>query len=226
MNLGPAGRWNEAIAYYDAALRLKPEFPEVHRNLAYSLLCCGDYERGWPEHEWRLKCKPSEGHRINRTFWNGDDFRAGRFCCTQNKALAIFCNSSALHRMVKRRGGQVMLLCPGRLLRLLARCEGVDLAFDAYFVRSGLPYSRPHAEPSGHLRYHDRDRPCLRSLSQDRRRARRALAVPSWPGRSEPTVARHAAGSTAAARETFPDRNRLAGKPLAERWTTGGRSRW
>jgi ADP-heptose:LPS heptosyltransferase len=32
---------------------------------------------------------------------------------------------------VKRRGGQVMLLCPGRLLRLLARCEGVDMAFDA-----------------------------------------------------------------------------------------------
>jgi hypothetical protein len=31
---------------------------------------------------------------------------------------------------VKRRGGQVMLLCPTPLLRLLARCDGVDMAFD------------------------------------------------------------------------------------------------
>ena len=38
MNLGRQGRWNEAIAYFDEALRHKPDFPEVHRNLAYALL--------------------------------------------------------------------------------------------------------------------------------------------------------------------------------------------
>jgi Flp pilus assembly protein TadD len=131
MNLGCQGKWNEAITFYDAALRLKPEFPEVHRNLAYALLCCGDYERGWPEHEWRLKCKPSEGHRINRTFWNGDDFRGQSLLLHAEQGFGDTLQFIRYAPLVKRRGGQVLLLCPGRLLRLLARCEGVDLAFDA-----------------------------------------------------------------------------------------------
>jgi Flp pilus assembly protein TadD len=131
MNLGRQARWHEAVAFYDAALKLKPEFPEVHRNLAYALLCSGDYERGWPEHEWRLKCKPSEGHRINRTFWNGDDFRERSLLVHAEQGFGDTLQFIRYTALVKRRGGQVMLLCPGRLLRLLARCEGVDLAFDA-----------------------------------------------------------------------------------------------
>ncbi len=131
MNLGRQGRWREAVAYYDAALSLKPEFPEVHRNLAYALLCCGEYERGWPEHEWRLKCKPSEGHRINRTFWNGDNFSGRSLLLHAEQGFGDSLQFIRYASLVKRRGGQVMLLCPGRLLRLLARCEGVDLAFDA-----------------------------------------------------------------------------------------------
>lgn len=131
MNLGRQGRWHDAVVYYDEALALKPEFPEVHRNLAYALLCSGDYERGWPEHEWRLKCRPSEGHRINRTFWNGDDFRGQTILVHAEQGFGDSLQFIRYAAMVKRKGGQVMLLCPGRLLRLLARCEGVDLAFDA-----------------------------------------------------------------------------------------------
>jgi Flp pilus assembly protein TadD len=131
MNLGCQGRWREAVAYYDRALIQNPDSPEIHRNLAYALLCCGDYERGWPEHEWRLKCKPSEGHRINRTFWNGDDFRGQSLLLHAEQGFGDTLQFIRYAPLVKRRGGQVMLLCPGRLLRLLARCEGVDLAFDA-----------------------------------------------------------------------------------------------
>ena len=32
--------------------------------------------------------------------------------------------------MVKARGGRVVVLCPQPLVRLLSRCEGVNLAFD------------------------------------------------------------------------------------------------
>jgi Flp pilus assembly protein TadD len=131
MNLGCQGRWSEAVAYYDRAILQNSDSPEIHRNLAYALLCCGDYERGWPEHEWRLKCKPSEGHRINRTFWNGDDFRGQSLLLHAEQGFGDALQFIRYASMVKRRGGQVMLLCPGRLLRLLARCEGVDLAFDA-----------------------------------------------------------------------------------------------
>jgi len=45
----------EAVASYDQALALKPEHAEAHWNRAWALLSLGDYERGWPEHEWRWK---------------------------------------------------------------------------------------------------------------------------------------------------------------------------
>jgi tetratricopeptide (TPR) repeat protein len=131
MNLSRQGRWSEAIECYHAALRLKPEFPEVHRNLGLALLTCGDYTSGWPEHEWRLKCTPAEGYRINRSFWNGDDFRGQSLLLHTEQGFGDTLQFIRYAALVKRRGGQVMLLCHGPLLRLLARCEGVDLAFDA-----------------------------------------------------------------------------------------------
>jgi Flp pilus assembly protein TadD len=131
MNLGRQGRWPESVGYLDAAVRLNSRSPEMHRNLAYALLCCGDFERGWPEHEWRLKCTPYEGHRINRTFWNGDDFRGQSLLLHAEGGYGDTLQFVRYAALVKRRGGQVILLCPGPLLRLLSRCEGVDLAFDA-----------------------------------------------------------------------------------------------
>jgi Flp pilus assembly protein TadD len=142
MNLGRQGRWHEAINYYERALAQRPEFPEVHRNLAYALLCCGDYVRGWPEHEWRLKCKPDSGHRVRRTFWNGDDFRGRTILLHAEQGYGDTLQFIRYAPMVKRRGGQVMVLCPAPLLRLVARCEGVDLAFDA---SSFVPDAHLHA---------------------------------------------------------------------------------
>ena len=131
MNLGRQGKWSEAVAYYDQAVLRKPEFPEAHRNLAYALLCCGEFGRASPELEWRLKCKPYDGHRINRMFWNGDDFRDQTIL-----VHAEYGFGDILHfvryvapREATRRSGYAAL--PGPTAALVARFEGVDLAFDA-----------------------------------------------------------------------------------------------
>jgi len=131
MNLGRVGKWEEAIVLYEEALKYRPDFPGIHRNLAYALLACGNYERGWPEHEWRLKCHDYGGRRINRTFWNGDDFRGRSILLHAEQGFGDILQFIRFAPMVKRRGGQVMVLCPAPLLRLVARCDGVDMAFDA-----------------------------------------------------------------------------------------------
>jgi Flp pilus assembly protein TadD len=131
MNLGRLGRWHDAIVMYEAALRINPESPEVHKNLAYALLAIGDYERGWAEHEWRFKCADYAGRRVNRTFWNGDDFHGRTILLHAEQGLGDTLQFIRFAPMVKRRGGTVVVLCPASLLRLAARCEGVDLAVDA-----------------------------------------------------------------------------------------------
>ncbi len=130
MNLGRQGKWPEAIDYYEQALARQPDFPEVHRNLAYALLITGDYRRGWPEHEWRLRCQPNPGCKINRTFWNGDFLPEKTILLHAEQGFGDTLQFIRFAAMVKRRVGQVLVLCPAPLLQLVARCNGVDLAFE------------------------------------------------------------------------------------------------
>ncbi len=130
MNLARMGWLNEAITFYEQALILRPEFPEAHRNLAYTLLHRGDYERGWPELEWRWKCKPHPGCRIRRTFWNGDLFRDRTILLHYEQGYGDTLQFIRYAPMVKQRGGRVVVLCQPALARLIERCEGIDEVFD------------------------------------------------------------------------------------------------
>ena len=142
MNLARLGRPDDAIDYFEQALRRRPELPEVHRNLAYALLCAGIIERGWPEHEWRLRCRLYRGHQINRPFWNGDHLRGRTILLHADQGFGDVLQFIRFAPMVKQRGGQVMVLCHTPLLRLIAGCAGVALAFDG---SSYVPDCHVHA---------------------------------------------------------------------------------
>ena len=130
MNLARMGHLDEAVAFYEHALMLRPEYPEIHRNLAYALLHRGDYLRGWPELEWRWKCQPHPGLRINRTFWNGDLFQDQTLLLHFEQGYGDTLQLIRYAPMVKQRGGRVVLLCQPALARLMARCEGIDAVVD------------------------------------------------------------------------------------------------
>jgi hypothetical protein len=129
MNLGRQGKWNQAIGYYERALKYRPDFADLHLNLGYALLACGEFQRGWPEHEWRLKSFRHLNCHINRTFWNGDDFRDRSILLHFEAGFGDTMQFIRFAPLVKRRGGHVTLLCQPELLRLLARSKGIDLAF-------------------------------------------------------------------------------------------------
>ena len=47
------GHLAESVSCYEKALELKPGNPQMHLNRALAWLQMGDFERGWPEYEWR-----------------------------------------------------------------------------------------------------------------------------------------------------------------------------
>src|SRR5207302_10373431 len=51
------GHVTEARARFEQALALDPEMAEAHMGLGLIMLCVGEYEVGWTEHEWRWRCK-------------------------------------------------------------------------------------------------------------------------------------------------------------------------
>ncbi len=130
MNLGRQGRSPEAIKYFEQVLRQQPEHVETHVNLAYALLCAGDYESGWREYEWRWKSDKHPGYRINRPLWNGEDIRDRTILLHTEQGFGDNLQLIRFAALVKKRAGLVLALCPTPLLKLIARCNGVDMAVE------------------------------------------------------------------------------------------------
>ena len=130
MTLARQGNWGEAIEYYNRALDAKPDYPEVHRNRAYARLFLGDFERGWPEHEWRLSCRRHQGCRVKRPAWRGESLPDKSIVLHYEQGYGDTLQFIRYAALVKQRVGMVFVLCQSRLLRIVSRCAGVDLAFD------------------------------------------------------------------------------------------------
>jgi Flp pilus assembly protein TadD len=142
MTLARLGRWNEALKYYDRALSVNPDYAEVHRNRAYARLFLGDFERGWPEHEWRLKCRRHLGCKVERPYWRGERLDDKIIVLHFEQGYGDTLQFIRYAPLVKQRVGTVLVLCQPRLLRIVARCPGVDLAFDG---SSFAPHCDVHA---------------------------------------------------------------------------------
>jgi Flp pilus assembly protein TadD len=142
MTLARTGRWTEALNHYERALRLRPDYAEVHRNRAYGWLSTGDFERGWQEHEWRLRCRRHVGVRVDLPRWAGENLDGRPILLHAEQGFGdtlMFIRYAAL---VKERGGLVFVAAQTSLLRIVARCAGVDLAFDG---TSLVPKCKVHA---------------------------------------------------------------------------------
>jgi hypothetical protein len=77
-----------------------------------------------------LKCHPYPGYKINRIFWNGDRLRERTILLHPEQGFGDMLLFIRFAAMVKQRVGRVFVVCPAPLLKLVARCEGVDLAFE------------------------------------------------------------------------------------------------
>ena len=140
--LARQGNLDDALACYEHALRLRPNFPIARRYRAYLWLAHGDYERGWPEHEWRLKCAKPRVLAVNSPRWTGDDLRGRSILLVAEQGLGDVLQFIRFAPAVKQRGGRVVLACPEPMIRLAARCQGVDLVVD---WTSTLPACDVHA---------------------------------------------------------------------------------
>jgi hypothetical protein len=116
----------EALSGYELSLWHDPDSATAHWNRALTWLQAGNYERGWPEYEWRWRRKRSRPREFARPRWEGGPLggRTVLLRCEQGLGDAIqFVRYAPL---VRERGGPVVLECPRRLLSLFSRCEGID----------------------------------------------------------------------------------------------------
>src|SRR5262249_22569996 len=126
MTLARQGHWDDAMACYEEALRLKPDFGEAHRNRALGWLARGDFKRGWPELEWRFKCRIPPGLLFDRPRWNGEELEGRTILLHWEQGFGDTLQFIRFARLAKERGGVVWVYCQEPLTRLVARAPGVD----------------------------------------------------------------------------------------------------
>src|SRR4051794_3397585 len=116
----------EAVACYDSALRLQPDHAQVHLSRAMTWLQMGDFDRGWPEHEWRLKCPESSPPGFRQPAWDGAPLDGRVILLYAEHGLGDALQFIRYAPMVQDRGGRVIVACRRPLARLLASCRGVE----------------------------------------------------------------------------------------------------
>ncbi len=120
------GRLTEAIACYDEGLRHAPDHALLHMSRAMVWLQSGDFARGWPECEWRLRGQDLLIHRLQGPIWDGAELGGRTILIVAEQGLGDTIQFIRYAPLVARRGGRVVVTCVRVLSRILATCPGVD----------------------------------------------------------------------------------------------------
>jgi tetratricopeptide (TPR) repeat protein len=129
-NLGTAlhgqGRLDDAIACYEEAIRLRPDYPEAHNNLGQCWLLKGQFQRGWAEYEWHLRCPGIGSRSFRQPQWDGTPLGGRRILLYADQGLGDNLQFARFAGLVQQRGGYVIMECLPSLAPLLSTCPGID----------------------------------------------------------------------------------------------------
>ena len=121
------GDGESAIKACRRAIELRPDLAIAHSNYALILLRLGQYEIGWPEHEWRFKCNARFRPRsFAQPRWDGTQLDGRTILLHAEQGWGDTIQFVRYAPMVAERGGRVILECQAELMRLLGRLPGVE----------------------------------------------------------------------------------------------------
>ena len=134
MTLHELKRYEEAIAHYDQALSLRPDYAEGWWNKATLNLFLKKYQAGWEYYDWRLKTRDLQLKMAieDLALWNGSSCKHLLIFSEQGVGDVIF--YASILGVVKNRVGNITFSADARLLPILSR------AFpDVMFIDQNAP---------------------------------------------------------------------------------------
>jgi tetratricopeptide (TPR) repeat protein len=117
---------DEALECYDRAIAINPQYAEAHWNRSLVWLLQGDFARGWPEYEWRWTQPGFARRHTSRPLWDGSELDGRTILLHAEQGLGDTLHLIRFARLVKQRGGRVIVECQPALARLLAGVEEID----------------------------------------------------------------------------------------------------
>lgn len=116
----------EAAADFERALADRPQDAGLHWNLGFARLMAGDYERGWPEFDWRRHDDRAEPpwRRFTQPSWLGEPLNGRTILLYAEQGLGDTLQFLRYVPLVAARGGRVVLEVQRPLLPLMSGMEG------------------------------------------------------------------------------------------------------
>ena len=142
------GRSAEAVAFYDAAIAVRGDYPTARFGRAVALLKSGDFARGWQEYEWRWRDCQRPRLDLDAPLWDGGLLQGRTILLHAEQGFGDTLQFVRFAPLVAALGARVVLEVPRPLVRLLSEVDGVDAvvacgeplpAFDLHCPMASLP---------------------------------------------------------------------------------------
>jgi tetratricopeptide (TPR) repeat protein len=126
ITLREQGRTADAMACCQRALTFHPDSADANFCDAYLRLLAGDFPEGWRKYEWRWRTKDARPHGFTAPLWDGKDLLGKAILLHCEQGLGDNIQGVRYARLVKDKGGTVLLSSPPSLARLFQGVSGVD----------------------------------------------------------------------------------------------------
>ncbi len=168
------GRLDEAIACYDAAIALKPDFTLAiwHRSLAYLLL--HEFARGWPDYELRLKSNDRPPRPTEFARWDSGALAGKKLLVYSEQGLGDEIMFASCIPDVVSAGALCTVECSAKLETLFRRsfprvtvyAANPDRTLPGSVLEAGIDLQSPIGSLPLHLRRRRSDFPLHRGYLQ------------------------------------------------------------
>lgn len=128
LGLVDLGRADDALAVIDRAIARNAEAADMHFLRAVLLLRASDFERGWPEYEWRLKCADQPPQDFGLPRWSGEDIEGKAILIYAEQGSGDAIQFARFMPLVVERGARIVVACPEEMMPLLATMPAVAAA--------------------------------------------------------------------------------------------------
>ena len=141
-------KFDEALTWFERAIRVQPSYGSAHWNRAVLWLLLGNFEKGWPEYDWRWSMPDFGERHFVQPVWDGAALNGRTILLYAEQGLGDTMQFVHYVPLVKQRGGRVILQAQRPLLPLLGEVQGIDelvaektpmAAFDVHAAMLSLP---------------------------------------------------------------------------------------
>lgn len=122
------GRLAEAMPFYSAVLDKDPNHASAHFSRGLAYLVTGDFDKGWPDYEWRWKQegKSDKPRGITQPMWNGCDVRGKTVFLHSEQGLGDTFQFIRYAWQIKKMGATVIVSVQPALKDIISLCPYID----------------------------------------------------------------------------------------------------